>query len=46
MFENYDKMIDLCEAILTVAYDTNNDKLEFLAHELKTTLECEYKEEM
>ena len=44
--ENHDKMIDLCESILTVAYDTNNDKLEFLAHELKATLECEYKEEM
>ena len=43
--ENYNKMIDLCESILTIAYDTNNNQLEQLAHELKTTLKCEYEEE-
>jgi hypothetical protein len=43
--ENYNKMIDLCERILTIAYDTNNEQLEFIAHELKTTLECEYEQE-
>lgn len=43
--ENYDKLIELCESILTIAYDTNNEQLELLAHELKATLECEYKQE-
>lgn len=43
--ENHNKLIDLCESILTIAYDTDNNKLEQLAHELKTTLKCEYEEE-
>ena len=43
--ENHNKLIDLCENILTIAYDTNNNELEQLAHELKTTLKCEYEEE-
>lgn len=43
--DNYDKMINLCESILTIAYDTHNEQLELLAHELKATLEIEFEEE-
>lgn len=44
--DNYNKMIDLCEQILTIAYDIDDDyKLDLLAHELKATLELEYEEE-
>lgn len=39
--ENYNKLIDLCEGILTIAYETDNNKLEQLAHELKATIEIE-----
>lgn len=37
--ENLTKLLELSEQILTVAYDTKNNHLEFLAHELKTTVD-------
>lgn len=43
--KSYHKIINLCEAILDIAYTTNNDLLEFIAHELKSTIEIQYEEE-
>ncbi len=47
--ENYNKLIDLCEEIIALSDEIENDELSnsiyTLAHELKATLECEYEEE-
>ena len=37
--ENLTKLLNLSEEILTVAYDNEDSYLEYLAHELKTTIE-------
>lgn len=36
---NLTKLLNLSEQILTIAYDTENNHLEFLAHEFKTTVD-------
>ena len=37
--ENLTKLLELSEQVLTVAYDNEDNHLEHLAHELKTTIE-------
>ena len=37
--ENLTKLLELSEQVLTVAYDNEDNHLEYLAHELKTTIE-------
>ena len=37
--QNLTKLLNLSEQILTVAYDNDDDHLEYLAHELKATIE-------
>lgn len=37
--KNLTKLLNLSEQILTVAYDNEDDHLEYLAHELKTTVD-------